>query len=500
MTRPKSTPKKITCKNCQIIFEGFPSSKKQFCSNKCAQQIKGKDKSWLEKRKATCLKKYGTEVAFQSPQVQEKYKNNLLEKYGVDNPFLINEVKEKVKQTNNERYGCDVASQNKDISNKIHKKLKGRITDRSSFVENKWNQILENEKINNISPLFNKDYLYSHKLNSEFGNKFSFKCNLCNNITTLYLSNGALPSCRCSKPIISSIEISIIDFLKENNINEIYLNRRDLMNNNLEIDIYLPKHNLAIEVNGVYWHSEKNGKGKFYHLNKTEECLKNNINLIHITDKEWINKQSIIKSVILNKLNLINNKIYARKCTIEVIKDNGVLRDFLYENHIQGYTHSSVNLGLYYDKDLVSIMTFGKNRFKKQSNEWEMIRFCNKLNTNIIGGASKLFKHFLQNYNQDNKQIISFADRKFFTGGLYEKLEFNFDKNTSPSYMYWKNNETLNRISCQKHKLLNLLDTFDINKTEYENMKNNGWDRIWDCGNIKYIYTPKEKNNKLNFP
>jgi hypothetical protein len=488
MARPKSTPKKITCKNCQIVFEDYPSSKKQFCSNKCAQQIKGKDKSWLEKRKATCLEKYGTEIAFQSPQVQEKYKNNLIEKYGVDNPFLINEVKEKVKQTNNERYGCDVASQNKDISNKIQKKLKGRIPDKSTFIENKWNQILENEKINNISPLFSKEYLFNHKLNSNFGNKFSFRCNLCSNTTTVFLSNGALPSCRCNKPINSSIELSVIDFLKENKIEKIILNKRDLMNNNLEIDMYLPDYNLAIEVNGIYWHSEKQGKDKFYHVNKTEACLNNNINLIHITDKEWINKQSIIKSIILNKLKLINNKIHARKCEIKIIKNNIILRDFLDYNHIQGYTHSSINLGLYYNNELVSVMTFGKNRFKKQSNEWEMIRFCNKLNTNIVGGASKLFKYFINNF-QENKPIISFADRRFFNGSLYNMLGFKFDKYTSPSYFYWKNNEMLNRISCQKHKLPKMLEKFDINKTEYENMKENGYDRIWDCGNIKFTFT-----------
>ena len=134
-------------------------------------------------------------------------------------------------------------------------------------------------------------------------------------------------------------------------------------------------------------------------------------------------------------------------------------------------------------------MTFSKNRFKKNSNEMEMVRFCNKLNTNVIGGASKLFNYFIKNFNKEKNTIISFADRRFFSGGLYEQLGFKFENNTHPSYIYWKNNIILNRISCQKHKLEKLLDKFDPNKTEYENMKENGWRRVWDCGNIKYKFT-----------
>jgi hypothetical protein len=131
-------------------------------------------------------------------------------------------------------------------------------------------------------------------------------------------------------------------------------------------------------------------------------------------------------------------------------------------------------------------MTFGKNRFKKNSNEFELVRFCNKLNTNVVGGASKLFKHFLKNYNEECKDIISFSDRRFFNGSLYSMLGFDFESYTSPSYIYWKDNRILNRMSCQKHKLHKLLDNFNPELSEYENMKMNGYRRVWDCGNTKW--------------
>jgi hypothetical protein len=287
------------------------------------------------------------------------------------------------------------------------------------------------------------------------------------------------------------IEDNLVLFIRKH-LNEIdvCLNRRDILPKRLELDIYLPGSNLAIEVNGVYWHSESMGKYRDYHLYKTLECNKIGIDLIHILDYEWLNKKEIIQSIILNKLNISHNVIYARKTKVCLIEDNKIVRKFLDDNHIQGYTHASTNLGLFLDGDLVAVMTFAKNRFKKNSNELELVRFCNKINHRIIGGASKLFKYFNNNHNPNKLKIISFADRRFFGGGLYEKLGFEFEKNTTPSYIYWKNGKVLHRMSCQKHKLNKMLDNFDNNKTEYENMLDNGFRRVWDCGNMKFIYTP----------
>jgi hypothetical protein len=259
-----------------------------------------------------------------------------------------------------------------------------------------------------------------------------------------------------------------------------------------ELDIYIQSHNLAIEFNGIYWHSEAMGKCRSYHLNKTNECSGKNIQLLHIFENEWdnITKQEIWKSIINTKLNICNSKIFARKCTINEV-DNKTAKQFLLNNHLQGHIPSSINIGLYYENELVSLMTFGKSRYNK-SYQYELIRFCNKINTLVIGGASKIFKYFISNYTP--LSLISYADLRYSTGAIYEKLGFTKLKSSTPNYFYFHKNNKLklmSRLQFQKHKLQGKLETFDTELSEYQNMLNNGYDRIWDCGNGVYEY----KNN-----
>jgi hypothetical protein len=130
-------------------------------------------------------------------------------------------------------------------------------------------------------------------------------------------------------------------------------------------------------------------------------------------------------------------------------------------------------------------MTFGKCRFDKK-HEWELLRFCNKLGYHIPGGASKLLKYFERNYNP--KSLVSYADRRWSQGKVYEKLGFTFSHASKPDYWYFCNHDISlkSRIKFQKHKLKELLKTFDETKTEVENMKDNGYNRIFDCGNLVF--------------
>ena len=178
----------------------------------------------------------------------------------------------------------------------------------------------------------------------------------------------------------------------------------------------------------------------------------------------------------------LNTRIFARKCKVTLL-DAKTVYDFLETNHIQGSCQSKYRYGLYYNDELVSVMTFGKSRFSE--NEIELLRFCNKLYTNVIGGASKLFKHFLQDH-PDITNIVSYADRCWSIGNLYEKLGFSKQSVSEPSYFYIVDGIRQNRMNFQKHKLV--AEGFDPNKSEHEIMLERKIYRIYDCGTIKYIF------------
>lgn len=297
--------------------------------------------------------------------------------------------------------------------------------------------------------------------------------------------NNHLQGCGCPKcsNIISKGEEEIISTL---NCNDVTTHNRSILCGK-EIDIYIPSLKLGIEYDGLRWHSEIFNKDTNYHLSKTEECERQGIRLIHIFEDEWQYKRDIVKSRLLNLIGKTPNKIYARKCVIKEV-DSHTASKFLDENHIQGTCNSSYRYGLYYNDELVSIMTFGKLRKNLGSADkdgyYELLRFCNKLNTAVVGGASKLFMHFLKEKKPTN--VISYADRRWSNGNLYEKLGFTLNHKSKPSYFYVVNDKRENRFKYRKDVLVK--EGYDSSKTEHQIMLERGIYRIYDCGCLVYEY------------
>lgn len=214
--------------------------------------------------------------------------------------------------------------------------------------------------------------------------------------------------------------------------------------------------------------------------------------MIHIFEDEWFEKQQIIKSIIIQKTQKsLCETIYARKCKIQYV-DNITSSRFLEENHLQGPCKAKYNIGLFFNNQLVQLMTIGKPRYEKiQNNQWEIYRLCTKTFTNVIGGTQRLFAFFIKQFNPDT--VISYSDNRYFTGKTYEYLGFKFVQYTQPNYFYVDSKQDctkrLNRLNFQKHKLKNILKTFDENLTESENMHLNGYGKIWDCGTTKWKWS-----------
>ena len=478
-----------------------------------SQYSKEKKKSILEKRKASNFLKYGKNSAVQSSTVSSKIKetyskmssrdkekiskkrestNQIL--YGCSNPFQVDSIKEKIKKTCLEKYGSEIASKSSIVKNSS-KKTCLRKFGNSSYsgsslsITRAYNKFLENFK---SLCLLEKLEIIEEPTNKK-ERSFIIKCAQCGEIFNFNYNGQKTLLCRKCNPLSrSKLERDLSDHLQALSIDHL-CNVRDIIKKyssktGLELDLFVPSKDLAIEINGIYWHSLKSlesiALNKNKHLNKSNLCKDKNIKLLQFTDLELINKKEICYSIVNSNLGIYKNVYYARKCKIGDV-NNLDLKTFLGLNHIQGYSPSSINLGLYHENELVQIMTFGKSRFSK-SHTYELIRLCSKLNTKIIGGSSKLFKHFLKKYLKENESVISYCDLSKFSGEIYTKLGFSLSHQSSPNYFYWDGFTLHSRQKFQKHKLKELLLEFDSSLTEKENMLKNNFSIYYDCGNKIY--------------
>lgn len=475
------------------------------------------------KQKETCIEKYGTSNPFQSTICKEKRNITMIKKYGSSSPIQNKNIRTKIENTNIIRYGVKNPFQNKNIINKIVenrdyvsivKKTKETLekthnvscalqlkTTRENLLASRRSDILNglfrgNRLNDKVSPLFTESQYI------DVITEYEWKCNSCSTIFKDHLDDGRIPRCNICYPYIidSKYEYEIIDFIKTFYTGNIIHGNRQILHGK-ELDIYIPNNNLAIEFNGLYYHSELTGnKDKNYHLNKTNECEKLGIRLIHIFEDEWRSKKEIVKSRLRHILGGCTSKIFARKCKVKIL-DSAESNIFLDKNHLQGKDNSAIRLGLFYNNELISVMTFGKLRKAlgqcSKSGKYEMYRYCSALNISAIGGANKLFSYFIKNYTP--LSVISYADKRWSNGDLYEKIDFKFLSTSTPSYFYTKDHyKKYHRFNFRKSELSKKLSIFNPCLSEWENMKLNGYDRIWDCGNFKYEWVNYPINIQQN--
>jgi len=421
---------KVKCDMCgehkEIKYQSYNrSTENGTCEYYCANS-----KCIKKKREISVMKKYGVKNVFELEYIKEKIKTTNNNKYGVDNPLQSLIIRDKMKKTNLEKYGVENVFQNELIKNKI---------------------IATNQRKYGVS--------YPQQ-SAMIRNKYS----------SLHKS--------------SQVENEVFNFISLNTTEDLKKNAKNVIDG-YELDAYIPSMKLAFEFNGLYWHNEVN-KEKNYHLKKTKLCEEKDISLFHIYEDQWEYKRIIIESMILHKMNKTYNKIFARKCEIKEIDDNKIVKDFLEKNHLHGYATSKIKIGLYYNQDLVSIMTFGSRRIfmggKNIKSSFELIRFCSLLNTSVIGGANKMLKYFINKYHP--MHIITYADRSWSTGKSYTKMGFNFIKNTEPNYYYVINRRRHYRFKFRKSELVK--NGEDISLTEKQIMFQNKIYRIYDSGSKRF--------------
>ena len=265
-----------------------------------------------------------------------------------------------------------------------------------------------------------------------------------------------------------------------------------------EVDVYCPERRVGFEFNGAYFHSlpglERRGVKKKnqirYHLTKTLEAEKDNVFVYHVWSWEWEDERTrpIIKSQIRTLLGHVDQKVYARKTTVTPVS-NAEAGVFLSEHHLIGRVNAHTHYGLIReDGELVAVMSFDPD--PSAEDEWILSRYCVKRDTSVVGGASKLFKHFVHHHAP--RAVTSYSDRAKTVGTMYSGLGFKVSHETDPEYVnlhlnsgkVYRRYQTMRSVLLKKHP-----ERLDSSMTEREMCDELGYVRIYGCGKKVWVWT-----------
>lgn len=505
------------CKTCQkpVSWDRRFKRYKTYCGNpKCPnvdpdiisqKQSKTDYEKAAQKRHETCIKKYGHSNYLASEQGKQAVKRAFIAQTQSDKKKRYEKVANSRTKTLQDKYGVSNISHLAYISQDVLDLLNNKewLKEQHHTLRKSAKQIGEELHIKSASSVI-RSYLEKYQLQTLDVRLTPDTLNLLNNKDWLKEQHHDLKK---SQSLIAS-ELDIkggatvvgkylrkhgIEVLNphptsigEQQIAEWLVNNKTAITQNCrstiapyELDIYIPQHNLAIEYCGLYWHSEQNGKDKWYHHNKWKRCKEQGIQLLTIYEDEWQQQQQQVKQKLLSLLNKDQReRVYARKCKIVVVSKKQK-QEFFNQHHIQQDGPSSINIGLEYNDELVAVVGFYKQQDKHYLNRYATSK-------QVIGGFSKLLKYFQHNYEWNT--LISFADLRWSTGNLYAKTGWTLDDIIPPDYYYSPNgHDRYHKFNYRRKNLPKILNHFNPNMSEKQNCDVNNILRLWDCGKLRYV-------------
>ena len=463
-------PKCLMCEKPVKFQKDGPTANQynKYCSKQCSQ----KDTQNLKHRIESFCKQHNVNNPFQILEIKQKIKQTILEKYGVENPLQNPLIKQKQIQTNLEKYGVENPLQNPLI------KQKQIQTNLEKYGRKHFNQSFSQETIEKLN---DKNWLLNcHVKDKKSLLEIAKELGVCDTTVGRYLHKHGIDTRHFGG---SQHEKQLIQWLQQQSLTLI-TNDRSLISP-YELDIFIPSHKIAIELCGLYWHSDVHKRiTKNYHYQKYKMCKDKGIRLITIFEDEWVKKQDIVKNKLLLLFNKNKNikRLNARNCTIKLI-DTETKKRFFQTYHIQGNGPSSVNLGLFHENELVSCMGL----IRTQKDNYIINRFASSCL--VRGGFTKLLSYFKNNYCWN--KIITFADLRWSEGMLYQQAGFVCDKILPADYQYTIPNKMIRIHKFNfRHKFLRRLlkEQYDPTLTEKENVeKIPNIFRIYDCGKKRFV-------------
>lgn len=368
--------------------------------------------------------------------------------------------------TNLQRHGVKNAWQRPEVVRKV------KAANRSNYVAAVWSdRLLQVEAENDVT--LEGDRAWVHH-----DHPYRWRC-VSGHGFTASINDGRRPRCPTCYPRTSQPQRDIQVLLEKGGF-AVTANDRSIISP-YELDIVLPEHRVAIEVNGVRFHGDAKPAG--YHRMKLDRCTAAGWRLVQVTDAEWLGKPLLVEDRLLSILGVRGRRLQARSCEVRHITAADA-RWFCEGNHLQGWSVAATCLGLFSGQELVGVATLGKPRFNRKADH-ELVRLCFKLGTSVVGGASKLLAAFRR---QHQGSIISYCDLRYSTGEVYRKMGFTQTHATAPGYFYVNlKGDVLSRHQAQKHRLHKVLKRFDPLLSERDNLYANGYWRIEDAGHLVFV-------------
>jgi len=327
----------------------------------------------------------------------------------------------------------------------------------------------------------NKKTIHETTVSSAY--RATWVCSTCTNIWDSYVyhrsSGQGCPNCIPS--VTSGIEAELQNFIRQawptskNNVKGLIPGRK------IEADCYIPELQIAFELNGTYWHSEKFKKRFSAHRDRFDLFQVQGIRLIQIWEDDWRDRRSVVEKMISHRLGVSAPGVGANKTVAQRITKQEAER-LLEENHIQGFTSGSeyVGLRLKATDALVAVLVATQTA----PGVYKIDRYATSMV--VSGGFSKILT-YMESLLQMN-QWYTFADQLISNGDLYRKTGFRIDKVLKPDYKYLYRGKLHHKFSFRRKRFKNDPNfLWDEDKTERELAEINGLLRVWDAGKIRFV-------------
>ena len=513
----------IHYKNCEVCGKQFEITKSHIqssnipkcCSKECSNKLK-----ILNSRK-TIREKYRVEFISQCPEfreemnasikakssrIKESRKKTMLDRYGVEYPIQNKAIRDKIDKTNLNKYGATNVAKNDNIRKKISNSLRDPLTQAKRIeaslekygteYPSQCEAVKDKTAKTNLEKYGVKYSIQSPSVYTKArqrqmivrrGNPGIAKRIAQSTHLTCISKYGVdwpcqLPQCKRASNGRSKINDEFYKVLDSHNINYI----EEFPIGKYSYDVLLPDTKTLIEINPTYTHNAignhwGSGLDKFYHRDKTNVGINNGYRVIHIW--QWDDIDRILAMLKDKEL------IYARNCEVRVITQQ-TANEFLNTHHLQSsVTGQKICIGLYYENQLIEVMTFGTPRYNKKY-QWELLRLATHCDYKVIGGASKLFSHFVKNNNPQS--IISYCDRSKFTGDVYDRIGMKLDEVTEPNKIWSKSDMKITNNLLLSRGYDQLFNTdFGKGTSNEELMLKDGWLPVYDCGQYRFIWRPE---------